>query len=439
MAYCGYVVTLKEKFPHPNADRLVLAKIFGTQCIISNDYEVGKKYVFFPADGQLSMEYCEANNLIRKTDENGNNVGGYLEADKRNIKTIRLRKEASEGLLLPIESLAVFGDISTLKDGDTIDTFNGVEICKKYIPRRNPNTMRHHGSHGRQNHQKSANIKYNFPQHIDTPQLRFCMDKFEVGDLITVTEKLEGTSGRSAILPVKYKNPWWRRVLHMPEKMEWRDFCGTRRVTIAGEEEEVEVKPGFYGTHDFRMDIHNRLKPHLQKNMEVFYEIVGWTGKEGSPIMGEVDTTCLQDKEFTKKYGKSMIFHYGCEPGAYDFYIYRIALLDDDGDVALEYSTDQIAVWCEKHGFKMVPLLWRGILHNMTDAATQMEDIAHDWCNGESTLAAHWREGCVIRRESNAYKYDVFKAKNDYYKIMKGLFVEKLTGENLDNDILEEM
>ena len=27
MAYCGYIVTLKEKFPHPNADRLVLAKI----------------------------------------------------------------------------------------------------------------------------------------------------------------------------------------------------------------------------------------------------------------------------------------------------------------------------------------------------------------------------------------------------------------------------
>jgi serine/threonine protein phosphatase PrpC len=40
MAYCGYIVTLKEKFPHPNADRLVLAKIFGTQCIISNDYEM---------------------------------------------------------------------------------------------------------------------------------------------------------------------------------------------------------------------------------------------------------------------------------------------------------------------------------------------------------------------------------------------------------------
>ena len=178
MAYCGYIVTLKEKFPHPNADRLMLAKIFGTQCIISNDYEVGKKYVFFPADGQLSMEYCEANNLIRKTDENGNNVGGYLD-EKRNIKTIRLRKEASEGLLLPIESLAAFGDISTLKDGDTIDTFNGVEICKKYIPRRNPNTMRPHSSNGRQNHQKSAHIKYNFPQHIDTPQLRFCLNKFE--------------------------------------------------------------------------------------------------------------------------------------------------------------------------------------------------------------------------------------------------------------------
>ena len=80
----------------------------------------------------------------------------------------------------------------------------------------------------------------------------------------------------------------------------------------------------------------------------------------------------------------------------------------------------------------MVPLLWRGILHNMTDAATQMEDVAHDWCDGESTLAPHWREGCVIRRENNAYTYDVLKAKNDYYKIMKGLFVEKVDASNID-------
>ena len=105
MAYCGYIVTLKEKFPHPNADRLMLAKIFGTQCIISNDYEVGKKYVFFPADGQLSMEYCEANNLIRKTDENGNNVD--LDLEKVN--------QAANTLMYQALSTRASGKISSMK------------------------------------------------------------------------------------------------------------------------------------------------------------------------------------------------------------------------------------------------------------------------------------------------------------------------------------
>ena len=66
--------------------------------------------------------------------------------------------------------------------------------------------------------------------------------------------------------------------------------------------------------------------------------------------------------------------------------------------------------------------------------------LGEKYCDGESTLGHHWREGCVIRRDNNARKFDVYKNKNFNYKVMKGLFVEQLLEKDIvDDDILEEM
>ena len=91
--------------------------------------------VYFPVDGQLSERFCQVNDLVRRKDpETGKNIGGYMEPDKRNIKAIKLRGEKSDGLYMPITSLADFCKISDLKVGDTVDTVNGELICQKYIP-----------------------------------------------------------------------------------------------------------------------------------------------------------------------------------------------------------------------------------------------------------------------------------------------------------------
>ena len=99
-------------------------------------YKDGQKVVFFPADGQLSTEFAEENNLLRKKDENGNNIGGYMDSNKRNITAINLRGERSEGLVLPVECLSKYTNVASLKDGDQISVLNGVELCKKYIPQK---------------------------------------------------------------------------------------------------------------------------------------------------------------------------------------------------------------------------------------------------------------------------------------------------------------
>lgn len=114
--YGDYITTLKGLRKHSNADRLQCVEVFGQNVIVDLSYQEGQKVVFFPSDGQLSLEYATDNNLVRKKDENGNNIGGYMDAEKRNVTAIRLRGEKSEGLVLPIETLAKYTDISKLKE-----------------------------------------------------------------------------------------------------------------------------------------------------------------------------------------------------------------------------------------------------------------------------------------------------------------------------------
>ena len=135
--YYAYITKLKNVRKHPNADRLQLAECFGNTVVVSLDYTEGQLGIYFPSDGQLSTEFAEINNLLRKKDENGNNIGGYMDPDKRNVTAIKLRGEKSDGIFLPLTSLETFGDISKLSEGDRIDNFNGKEICKKYIPKSN--------------------------------------------------------------------------------------------------------------------------------------------------------------------------------------------------------------------------------------------------------------------------------------------------------------
>ena len=64
-------------------------EVFGNNIIVDLSYKEGQRVVFFPVDGRLSDEYAEANNLVRKKDEAGNNIGGYLEPGKNNIRALK--------------------------------------------------------------------------------------------------------------------------------------------------------------------------------------------------------------------------------------------------------------------------------------------------------------------------------------------------------------
>ena len=463
--YNAYITRLKNLHKHPNADRLQIGECFGNAVIVSMEYEDNQIGIYFPSDGQLSVEFAEANNLLRKKDENGNNIGGYMDPDKRNVTAIKLRGEKSDGLFLPLNALESFGDIATLNEGDRIDNFNGHEICCKYIPRRN---VKHgHYSDGNKTRKKKVPVAPLFAEHADTEQLAYNLGAFKPGDEIEITLKMHGTSQRTGYMPILKPHKWivnsnflaaiaikilpknsklydWVTERYAKPIYEWGYISGTRRTVLE------DFDGGYYGSNEFRETHSKFFEGKLEKGEEVFYEVVGFT-TTGVPIMGNGNNKKLNDKDFVKQYGDETVFSYGCAPSSVqkvvcyadgtteqnvitpqsDIYVYRMTMTNEDG-FTVEYTPDFMRYRCEQMGVKCVPVLWKGTIPDIeNDPALPEElwetpgsfikDVAEQFYDGPDPVGkTHIREGVVVRI-INRPKFCAYKHKNWFFKALEGI------------------
>lgn len=415
--YQALVCKIKTR-PHFDTkyERVQIGTVFGCDLIVSKDIKDGDLGIYFPPDGQLDLKFCLKNNLLRKHPETGEALGGYLE-DNRKVKALKICQIESQGIWLPIQSLESFGDISKLKENQDVVNFNGFEIAKKYVTQA---TLKKRAQNSKNKEKKVKVKQYLFPQHYDTSQWKFCQNIPQKGCLVFISEKLHGTSGRTAktkaIVPRKLK--WYEKVLKFlkfkvketEEKMQV--VVGSRKVNLGGLEEKRESF-GHYGPNEWRFKIVEPWGNLLHDGEAVYYEIVGWI--ENTPIQkgGKLD-----NKRLMKKYGKEpVIFHYGCPVGQMEVYVYRITRIDQTNGHELELSWTQIQERCSQLGLKMVPELDRfiydGDLENLDKKIKQLVE-------GDSTLTdKHLREGvCVRFEQSNGIK--VVKEKSFDYWIVEG-------------------
>lgn len=442
--YTGFVTTLKNVRQHPNADRMQLADCFGNTVCVSLEAFEGEVVLYFPVDGQLSAEYCAKNDLVRRKDENGNNCGGYLDPDKRNIRALKLRGEKSDGLTMPLESLAYTGvDIASLRIGDTITVVNGHEICQKYIPK---TKNRVHTGGGNKVRKHKAPIAPLFQEHADTEQLAYNLSAFKPGDEIEITLKMHGTSQRTGYLPVLkgHNRTLWDKIFRRPGTpiYDYGYVTGTRRVVLD------TFDGGFYGSNEFREQHAKIFEGKLWKGETVYYEVVGFT-HTGTPIMSSCDNKRVSDKEFAKQYGKETVFSYGCHPTGWsgslensvpvsDVYVYRMTMTNEDGNV-VEYTPDFMRYRCEQMGVKCVPVMWKGIipytvdnmesdipgarfvLKDYSSAGEWIKEIAEQFYDGPDPIGkTHVREGVVVRI-LNRPKFTAYKHKNFHFKVLEGI------------------
>lgn len=426
--YYAYITTIKELRKHSNADRLQCATVFGNNVIVDMSYKAGDRIVYFPVDGQLDYAFADDNKLIRKKDADGNNIGGYLDPDKRNITALKLRGEKSDGLVLPISVLSKYTDTEKLKDGDQISEFNGIIICQKYIPKRQ-HSQRTHTSGKKNVNKKELKEIISYPyfvEHIDTQQLAYNQNAFKPGDTCYITLKMHGTSARTANaieVTKKKRHLILKKVFKLKDKevKSFKCVSGTRRTTLR------DYEGGWYGSNAFRQKYHDFFKERLPKGVEVFYEIVGYT-QGTQTIMGKCSNKLIKDKEFTRQYGAETIFSYGCPVGENDIYVYRMTMTNEDGFV-VELPWEQVQIECERMGVKCVPTFEKFIFTTWDDL---MERVEKYYDGADPIGKTHVREGVVVRID-NRTKFAAYKHKNFSFKCLEGIIKD-----NADSPDMEE-
>lgn len=173
------------------------------------------------------------------------------------------------------------------------------------------------------------------------------------------------------------------------------------------------------------------MRDKLHKGEIVYGEIVGYT-HTGAPIMGEHDTSQLSD--IKKKYGKKMTYAYGNVQGNCEFYVYRIARVNEDG-FFVDLSWPQVKARCAEIGLKTVPEMVHEhtpFIYNKPNTMgfgepwVDLLKVADELMEGPSMLdESHIREGVVFRVESPDGKTEFFKSKSFTFGVLEGYLKNK--------------
>ncbi len=344
------VEVIKEVNPHPNADRLELAKVRGWHCVVSKGvYKPGDLCVYIPIDSVLPQALEEtlfSNAKVKLT--------------KGRIKTIRLRGAVSQGLVASIETIGNYLNDSNLKEGDELT--EALEI-KKWEPAP-PKFQQFKGM------KKSTKKQVNphFGKYTDLQNIKNYDELFKPEDYVAVTEKIHGTNFRAGWVPF-YADTFWKKV---------KKFFG--------------VAPGFefvYGSHNVQLQ---------GKHQQIYYDTnVYYKTVQQYDLMNKIPFGYVVYGEI---YGDGIQknYNYGLrqETGLVVFDIKTF--IDTESQNGHYMSYDNAMAMCSLWNLPKVPLLYRGKFQDLN-----IESLY----KGSSTLSREQkvREGVVICAETEENTY----------------------------------
>lgn len=408
----------------PGADRIHLAKVLGESVVVSKEWGVGYVGVLFPVGVALDPEYASQNNLFRHAAMNADiSKTGFFEESAR-VRAQPFLGVKSEGYFASLESLSYTGilhDLSMpLELGYTFDTLNGKRICYKYI---SPETAQKKGQQGPVKQKKATETPF-FEKHVDSEQFRHFAERIPVGALLSFHAKVHGTSARvSHTLVEKEIKGFLPRIKNAlfgdktGREQKWDIVVGTRNVVLDNPEKE-----GFHGKEGYRFEVAEMLKPYLDKGMTVYGEIAGYAN--GSPIMPVHSVKALKDKAFTKKYGETSTYTYGCAQHEYRFHVYRITRLTHSGE-NIDMSQKEMEKWCNDRGILTTlevhpQMVYDGDLEKLRTLVEQLterpEVLTEDYID-----PTHISEGIIIRVDAGKARPDFFKNKSYAFRVLEGL------------------
>lgn len=424
--YACSVVEIKQLFPIDGADAIVRTVVNGNNVVVPKTTEVGAKMLYFVSGTKLSADYCHKNNLYDKEDENYDiTQRGFISYKQKRVKAIKLRGTISDGMLMPLSSLKSFVDsYNTLKVGDEFTEINGNTLCEKYVV-----PVKQSGSQkqGKQPTRLSRLVDNQFYLHNDTDNLRKNIHKINPDDIIGIHYKKHGTSVVVGNVLVKRTLSWFEKLLKKIgvaiDEVKY-DIVYSSRKVIKNQYLNPNQNEGFYG-EDIWGVVAKEVGHLIPKNWTLYGEILGNTVSGAQIQQG---------------------FDYGCTGSQHKFYVYKISVVNTDGNVI--FLTDkQIEEFCEKVGLNYKDtFIYYG-------KAKDMFTLKYGF-NGEpetSNLSniTEWREEFLARlekeyNEKNCYmctnkvpeegiilrverleQYDVYKLKSKRFLLMESEEQEK--------------
>lgn len=389
--YTAKAVTLRTVVKHPNADKLQIATVDFQPVIVGLDAAVGKQYVYFPLEAQLSHELISFINGYRdKTLNADKEQAGFFE-DNRRIRAVKLRGERSMGFLLPFDTFQAFihsmGGVHNLfKDGETFDAVGEHVFVKKFVPYQRP--LRGQCRNGK-SPRVSRLVEGQVRLHVDTENLRRNAHKISPDDYIHISYKTHGTS-------------WWvanvlvnRPITRRAKIAKWfgvtisevmHDLVYGSRKVVKNEYESQGIN-NFYDA-DIWQEIKDEIGPLIPNGYTFYGEALGYLST-GSPIQGKYD--------------------YGCTPGTRRLQIYRITFTTIFGFV-MELTPAQTKALCDRVGLEYVQELYYG----------KAKDLYPDL-----DTANHWQEEFVKRLEKQYTEKDCHMCVNQVPE--EGIVVRKDT------------
>lgn len=243
------VIRVGEILPHPNADKLSLTMVNGYQMVIGKDsFKQGDLAVFIQPDSVVPQ--TEPFKFIWQ-DHVG--IDGKVPERRRRIQPKRLRKEWSEGLLMPVHELK--------EELQHVDWNEGVDVAEiigvtHYVPefdkesttietaaaprRRYPKSLRGWfffilrklGLRNAGGKSYAQEVSFNLPIY-DVNALKQSRVRFDEGEFVMVTEKIHGSNARYTVQDdvfyvgsheqwkMRGPNVWWNVTKQHPEIEEW--------------------------------------------------------------------------------------------------------------------------------------------------------------------------------------------------------------------------